>query len=69
MQGALEMLMEARHLFWDAEVGGLRVALSLKPCREDPRLPSPSAPIVSHASLTDRKLGGFHVYQAFDAAH
>lgn len=63
------MLTESRHFFWDAEVGGLCVALSPKLCREDTHLPHSSAPIVSHASSTDRKLGGFHVYQAFDAAH
>lgn len=59
------MLTESRHLFWDAEVEGLRVALSLQLCRGDAHLPPSSAPIVSHATLTDRKLGGFHVYQAF----
>lgn len=63
------MLMESRHLFWDADVGGVCVALSPKLCREDKHLPHSSAPIVSHASFTDRKLGGFHVDQAFDAAH
>lgn len=63
------MLMESRHLFWDAEVAGLCVALSPKLCRAHTHLPHSSAPIVSHASLTHKKLGGFHVYQAFDAAH
>lgn len=69
MQGASEMLMESRHLFWDAEVGGLCVALSPKLCREGTHLSHSSAPIVSHTSFTDRKLGDFHFYQAFDAAH
>lgn len=48
---------------------GAGLCVAPKPCPEDPRLSSSSAPVVRPASLTGRKLGGFHVHQAFDAAH